>query len=285
VRYFIQPQNYVRNWRTGLGALSPLARPSGTPLRISSASLAPVYSPGRACPAWGCGNPRFKFEPFPVGLPGATPGTGTTSTPPASTGATAGSPVPAGFNQNSVFIASDGSQWEYSTSAGKWIDVGTPYNLNSPGVTPPAVTPGTASSASQVSGTPVPIGYPIGQAFTDATGNTWQYSAAYGVWTMTVSAAGSSAALTAGAGSVPVGTATNAPYTDASGNTWVYNPTTGAWTLSSAAGASPYDSILTFLSSSSLGSAVGIQIPNWITLSALGFVALKLSHGQPAGRR
>jgi len=106
--------------------------------------------------------------------------------------------VPAGYSPNSVFIANDGSQWEYSVSDGKWIDVGTPYNLNSPGVTPATTTPGTASNASQVSGTPVPIGYPIGQAFTDGYGNTWQYSAAYGTWTMTTSAAGSSAAISAG---------------------------------------------------------------------------------------
>lgn len=55
---------------------------------------------------------------------------------------TSGTPVPTGFPTNSVFInQADGSQWEYSSSQGKWISVGTPYNLGAPSAPPslPAV--------------------------------------------------------------------------------------------------------------------------------------------------
>lgn len=255
MRYYIQPKNYVRNWRTGLGALAPIQTqiqrinfvnkygewgypppPVVSPVATTplAATVAPTFVP-QACPAWGCGPAPIRWVGSPIA---STPGT--TTTPPPSTAATAGTPVPPGYNVNSVFIASDGSQWEYSSGSGKWIDVGTPYNLN------PSGTPATLSPPADSITTP--------------------------------------AALTS-SGSIPAGTSTNAPYTDASGNTWVYNPATGAWVLASAATTSPYSSILTFLSDSSLGAAVGIQIPNWITLSALGFVALKLMHGQEKGRR
>jgi hypothetical protein len=42
-----------------------------------------------------------------------------------------GTPVPAGYSQNAPFINSDGSQWEYSAAQGRWVNVGTPYNLSS----------------------------------------------------------------------------------------------------------------------------------------------------------
>jgi hypothetical protein len=42
-----------------------------------------------------------------------------------------GTPVPPGYSQNAPFINSDGSQWEYSAAQGRWVNVGTPYNLSS----------------------------------------------------------------------------------------------------------------------------------------------------------
>lgn len=59
-------------------------------------------------------------------------------TPPALTprpSATAGTPVPAGFSTNQIFVASNGEQWIYSATQGKWISVGIPYSTGAPGAT------------------------------------------------------------------------------------------------------------------------------------------------------
>jgi hypothetical protein len=58
-------------------------------------------------------------------------------TPPVASG-----PVPAGFPTNQLFMAPDGSQWAYSTSQRKWMNVGTPYNLGQP-PNPPAPSTST----------------------------------------------------------------------------------------------------------------------------------------------
>lgn len=312
MRYFIQPRNFQTMPRTGsLGRLcglgmNPNASGAGpnyivgpgirslqqpgyvAPVTTNALATRAVTSPGfttpvftgpaKICPAWGCGGPPVRI----VSVGPAAPAVPTPTAGGSTAQQVAGTPVPVGYNTNSVFIASNGSQWEYSTTQGAWINVGTPYNLNAPSAPTPV---SSASTAAQVAGSPVPVGYPTTAAYADAYGNTWTYNAQYGVWTETTPASSVANALTAGsAGSVPAGTPTNAQYTDANGNTWVYNPSTGAWTIASTATASPYDSILNFLSATSLGSAVGIAIPNWITLAALGFVALKFS--QPStGRR
>jgi hypothetical protein len=190
----------------------------------------------------------------------------------------AGTPVPVGFSVNSPFIASDGSQWEYSTAQGVWINVGTPYNLAAPSAATPTATPtvANASTAAQVAGTPVPVGTSTTQIFTDAYGDTWQYSPSYGVWVETYSATATSTALTTASSAVPAGTSTAAPYTDASGNTWTYNATIGQWVMTAAA--SGYSSILNWLTQQTLISG----IPNWIIAAGVGFVALKFSQ---SGRR
>lgn len=255
-------------------------QPASTPVSVSS-------GPGRICPAYGCG--PVPFMPFTsVYPPAASAGSSGGST----AAQVAGTPVPAGYNINSVFIASDGSQWEYSGAQGKWIDVGTPYNLGTgAGVTPAPTGSSTpnASTAAQVSGTPVPIGYPTTAPYSDSYGNTWQFNPNTGMWIETAIGNPYTSQLTAGGGGavagaagspIPAGTSTAAPYTDASGNTWVYDPATGSWQLASAAASSsPYSSILTWLSQSSLISPV----PNWIIVVGVGFVALKFM--QPGGRR
>jgi hypothetical protein len=54
--------------------------------------------------------------------------------PPGGPAPNAGTPVPAGYSTNAPFINSDGSQWIYSASQGRWINTGTPYNLSAPSV-------------------------------------------------------------------------------------------------------------------------------------------------------
>jgi len=117
----------------------------------------------------------------------------------------AGTPVPIGFPIDSVFInPSDGSQWEYSSSQGAWISVGTPYNLAAPSAAPaslpavPTAAPiaATASTATQVYGTPVPIGYPTTSPYIDSSGNTWQFSGATNTWTVSALASTTAASPT-----------------------------------------------------------------------------------------
>lgn len=51
---------------------------------------------------------------------------------------TSGTPVPSGFPTNQIFVNTDGSQWVYSASMAKWINVGTPYNVGAPVAAAPA---------------------------------------------------------------------------------------------------------------------------------------------------
>jgi hypothetical protein len=233
-----------------------------------SRSFGPIFArPGNP----GNVPPPMSITPQPYAAP-------VTATLPSS-GSTAaqvsGTPVPVGYNRNSVFINSDGSQWEYSTSQGVWVNVGSPYNLAAPSAPTPGTTSSTASSGAQIAGTPVPVGYPTTSPYFDIYGNTWNFNAATGTWVETAQAAAATNILASGAGTVPVGTPDNAPYTDANGNTWTYNSATGQWQETALATASDsYSSILSWLTQSSLLSPV----PNWALVAGLGFIALKMMH-------
>lgn len=50
------------------------------------------------------------------------------------------SPVPANFPTNQLYVAPDGSFWEYSQAQGQWINTGTPYNVGAPVAAPGAAT-------------------------------------------------------------------------------------------------------------------------------------------------
>lgn len=64
----------------------------------------------------------------------------------------AGTPVPAGYPTNQLFVNSDGSFWEWSQSQSKWVNVGTPYSTGA-SATPPAPAPPSPTGAST---TPAP---------------------------------------------------------------------------------------------------------------------------------
>jgi hypothetical protein len=102
----------------------------------------PVISPCEyAAPPAGCtwkGNPTAA-DPCAADLV-CTP-----ELPPVAAG-NAGTPVPAGFSTNQIFVAPDGSFWQYSTARSQWVNVGTPYNTGAGAGVPP-VTPGTTPSA------------------------------------------------------------------------------------------------------------------------------------------
>ncbi len=218
-------------------------------------------------------------HPYGGGWRGQAPaGTAAPSSGASTAAQVAGTPVPVGYSTNSVFINSDGSQWEYSSSQGVFINVGTPYNLAAPSAATPtaatsttaaAGTAGAASTAAQVVGSPVPVGTVIGTAYTDIYGNVWQFSTATGTWIETAIGTATTAA-TAASSVVPPGTSTATPYTDANGNTWTYS--NGAWVMTASGAASPYSSILTWLSESTLMAG----IPNWGLVAGIGLVAVMM---------
>lgn len=158
--------------------------------------------------------------------------------PPVTTPAqTAGTPVPPNFSQNQIFVSSTGAQYIYSTSQGKWISVGTPYNPNAPSATTPAAT-----GASYYPGSPVPASWPTSQVFVDSAGNQWYYNAGYGTFQPMSNLATSSTLSTSSSGALPTGVVS-----------------------------SPYSSVLSWLSQADLLP----PIPNWGVVAGLGFLALK----------
>jgi hypothetical protein len=66
----------------------------------------------------------------------------------------AGTPVPAGYPTNQLFVNSDGSFWEYGPNG--WVYVGTPYNTGAT-ATPPAPAPSpSGGSTAPPAGTTAP---------------------------------------------------------------------------------------------------------------------------------
>lgn len=80
--------------------------------------------------------------------------TGGPQTPPA----LGTSPVPANFPTNQLYVAPDGSFWEYSQAQGQWINTGTPYNVGAPIAAAPApTTPTSAPAPVTVVSAPAPV--------------------------------------------------------------------------------------------------------------------------------
>lgn len=138
--------------------------------------------------------PIVRVPPLPIPSP---------SLPPA---ATTGTPVPANYPTSQLFVATDGSLWQYSGSTGKWFNAGTPY--------------GPSSGAGTVSTSPA-------------------------------SPAGVSPSSSAPSSPVNV-------------------------TVAPASTDSGYQSIIDWLTQSTLAQSVGFNIPNWITAGALGLLGYKL---------
>jgi hypothetical protein len=96
-----------------------------------------------------------------------------TAAPPAPTPvANAGTPVPAGFPTNQIFVNSDGSFWQYSSARGAWVNVGTPYNTGA-AATPPAPPPSSTGSSTMPPSTTAPA--PVSASGTPiVTGTSYQ---------------------------------------------------------------------------------------------------------------
>lgn len=113
----------------------------------------------------------------------------------------------------------------------------------------------TGSTAAQTSGTPVPVGQPVTQAYTDSSGNTWLFNGI--TWY-------NASAQVAGT-PVPVGTSTTTTFTDSSGNVWTFNGST--WTSATAAASA------TSASSWFTESTIFSALPNYVVLGGAGLLA------------
>jgi hypothetical protein len=75
---------------------------------------------------------------------------GPAQTPPPVANPNAGTPVPAGYPTDQLFVNSDGSFWEHGPNG--WVNVGTPYSTGAASATPPAAPPAPSGAPS----TPAP---------------------------------------------------------------------------------------------------------------------------------
>jgi hypothetical protein len=234
---------------TNTGAGSTAANVTGSPVPVGYPTNQIYVAPGGAFWEFNGTTWQNVGTPYNVG--------GVTSTTPSTTTAVPYSPVPAGYPTTSLYTYTDGSVWQYSAGAGGWIEIQGP-------------TSGISATGAITPYSPVPAGYPTNMLYTYTDGSVWQYNAASGGWIEIQGPSSTTSALSTSG--VPVGTSTAAPYTDAQGNVWTYNPTTGQWAISSVASTSGYQSILDWLSTSTLISGV----PNWIIAAGAGFAAIKL---------
>lgn len=107
------------------------------------------------------GGPGTRVPPI---LPARPPTPPPVIAPPVS--ANAGSPVPAGYPTSQIFVNTDGSFWQYSSTLAKWMNVGTPYNTGA-SATPPAPPPsssGASSAAPTGTTAPAPVNVSIAPA-------------------------------------------------------------------------------------------------------------------------
>jgi hypothetical protein len=99
----------------------------------------------------------------------------------------------------------------------------------SPATSTPAAIASTASTAVQVYGTPVPVGYPTTAAYVDSSGNTWQFNGATNSWAL------SSLATTATAASSTTAAATTSASMTDQVAAWLGGTTAiGTWNVPNA---------------------------------------------------
>ena len=189
------------------------------------------------------------------------------SPPDAGTAAQAGTPVPFNWPVGSPYTDTNGNIWTYQN--GTWaITSSVPSTAQQGTATPTtwqvrsyptgvALQPNGPAAATAQAGSPVPVGWPTSQAYTDSNGNIWTYTATAG-WQVTGTSASQSALLAAEesslAAAAPTGTSA------ASGGTTV--------TLST--GSDTWDTITTWLQE----STVIPNVPNFFLVAGAGVVGL-----------
>lgn len=153
---------------------------------------------------------------------------------------------------------------------------------------PPASTTTTTTApggapAQNVSGTPVPVGYPTSQFYVNnADGSVWEYSASAGTWVNT--------GVPYNVGSAALQTASQQAAASAAAQQATTTPTTATVPVSATIApdlSTSYQSVLTWLSGTDLGTVIGFPtIPNFAFVLAAGGLWIWLSNRSPAkGRR
>jgi len=83
--------------------------------------------------------------------------------------------VPAGFPTNQFFVNSDGSVWEYSQTAGTWVNTGTPYNVGQSAtqLQTAAQQAAAAAAAQQATTTPTTATTPVSTTVVPSVTDTY----------------------------------------------------------------------------------------------------------------
>ena len=284
--YFIQqryaPRQLGRLRRRGMGAF-------GLPIQIvggrqAGSNVFTSFPIGPHTPPQPIGPFQepitYNPNPAPVTTPvTTTTATGTTSGAPATQGS---SPVPVGYSTNQIYVAPDGTWWEYSPSQSAWVNVSA---------APAAVSTALQTAAPLTTSgiVPVPVGQSTAAPYIAEDGSIWVWNASSGTWQEVY---GANATLAAAY-------ATGQTEIASDGSVWTYSSSTGQWTqisgpnsaLASASAPAPpttatptvavsdYQSVLNWLQTSTLIPSV----PNWIV--ALGAAVLLYKVSQPSGKK
>ena len=194
--------------------------------------------------------------------------TGAASPPDAGTAAQAGTPIPFNWPINSPYTDANGNVWTYQN--GQWA-ITSSVPASQPGTpTPTAYTGysyggaypsgvalqanGPAAQTAQ-SGTPVPVGWPTSESYTDSNGNIWTYTTTAG-WQVTGTTASQASLL-----------AQETAAAAAAGTT-----STAAGTTVTVAADTTWDTITTWLQSQTIWSGV----PNFWLVAGAGAAGLVL---------
>jgi hypothetical protein len=156
--------------------IGPALPAPGTPINGTQ----PPAAPPRYPPVFAL--PQPAAPPLqPIGPAQPAPGAPTNGTkPPAVPGTTAApatypnTPVPVTFPTNQYYVnTADGTVWEYSASAGTWVNTGVPYNVNAP---TPAQTAAANAAAQAATTTPTIATTPVSTTIAPdlTTGTSYQ---------------------------------------------------------------------------------------------------------------
>lgn len=264
-----RPLSGVRDYNT-----QSATRRLGAELPVSNASLfsGHIMSPVIARRSGG-GTPNV-FHP---GQASASQTPTTTAPPPSAAGssAQAGTPVPFNWPIAQAYTDQSGNIWTYSSVDGWTVTGEVPTTANQDGPTPTtyrmqpwpgsiSLNPNGPAAQTSQAGTPVPVGYPTNQAYTDSNGDIWTYSPTYG-WQATgqiaptASAAASAAAAAAGT-------------------------TAGAGTSVTVSSPDAWASLTAWLQSSSFSLGT-FAVPNFFLVAGVGLIGIWLYSGSSGGRR
>lgn len=200
-------------------------------------------------------------------VPSSPGGAPSYASPPAEgTVAQAGTPVPFNWPIAQPYTDTNGNVWTYNAASGWSITSAVPTTAQQRTVTPStypigygpygvALSPGGPSAVTGQAGTPVPVGYPTNEPYTDSNGNTWTYSTTAG-WQIT-STSSSQAALLAEEQSAAAAAATGT--TTAAGTTSV-----------SVSSGTSWSDLTTWLQESTIISG----LPNFFLVAGVGVVGL-----------